>query len=496
MRQLKYLWKISDNRNSEKDFGKRKAGDGRIRNVRQLLRKGYFMRVNCNVSALIANNKLGNSQIGLSRALERLSSGLKINSAEDDAAGLAISNKLHTQIRGLEQANKNSADGVSVVQTAESALGETHNILQRIRELAVQAASDTNGPEDRQSLQVEIDQLADEIDRIASATEFNTMPLLDGTLGRRCYSDTDNVSMFYIDSSVKEGTYTFDVTADASQASATVAFMGGAVTQEGRITINGASMTADIGDTTDVLMTKFTQLCDAAGLMFDKTTNTITTQEYGISQKIEYSISTSLAGVFSVGNVQAGQDAAITLGTEGFKNTATVTMHGQYATITDIGGFEMTIELGTTLVADNGGTVSVTEKVTNIGSMTVQLGANEGQVLEIDIPAVDRHALGLDYLNVCTREAASDAMVKLDKAIEKVSAARSNLGAYQNRLDSVMTHLAAYREDITSAVSMIQDADMADEMTEYTQQNVITQAATSMLAQANERPQAVLQLLQ
>lgn len=157
----------------------------------------------------------------------------------------------------------------------------------------------------------------------------------------------------------------------------------------------------------------------------------------------------------------------------------------------------MTIELGENMVASSGqASVTATQKVTQMGTMTVQLGANEGQVLEVDIPEVGVHTLGLDNLNVCTQQAAEDAITRVGKAIDKVSSARSVLGAYQNRLDSVVTHLDSYEEDLTSAVSGIEDSDMADEMTEYTQQNVITQAATSMLAQANERPQTVLQLLQ
>ena len=131
-----------------------------------------------------------------------------------------------------------------------------------------------------------------------------------------------------------------------------------------------------------------------------------------------------------------------------------------------------------------------------MGTMTVQLGANEGQVLEVDIPVVNTHTLGFDNINVCTEKGASETISKVASAINRVSSVRSTLGAYQNRLESVVSHLASYTQDMTSAVSSIEDADMAEEMTEYTQQNVITQAATSMLAQANERPQSVLQLLQ
>lgn len=453
------------------------------------------MRVNCNISAIIANSKLGTSQSRMDTALERLSSGLKINSAEDDAAGLAIANKLHTQIKGLDQANKNTSDGISVVQTAESALSELESILQRIRELSVQAANGTNCDEDREAIQNEVSMLTEEIDRIAVSTEFNTMSLLDGTLNRRSYSDTDNVSMLYVSSSVNVGKYTFTVDADATQASAQVACNVAAVTEAGHVKINGASMSVEPGDTAETLMEKFTKLCDAANLSYDETTATITTYEYGISQQIEYSISDTLAGIFRISNVTSGTDAQVTLGA-GFDNTATVTVNGRYATVTDFGGFEMKIELGDSLVRDNGGAVEVTENVTGIGTMTVQLGANEGQILEIDIPKVNIHSLGLDYLNVCTEEGAADAIARIDSAISEISHIRSRLGAYQNRLESVVTHLDAYEENVTSAVSTIEDSDMAEEMTEYTQQSVITQAATSMLAQANERPQSVLQLLQ
>lgn len=454
------------------------------------------MRVNCNISSIIANNNLGVAQTKLDKALERLSSGLKINSAEDDAAGLAIANKLHAQIKGLEQANKNSSDGISVIQTAESALSETESILQRINELSVQAANGTNSLSDRQAIQSEIDQLTDEIDRISSSTEFNTMPLLDGTLTRRSYSDTDNVSMFYVSPEVKAGNYSIDVTADATKATAQVSFNPADITKEGSIEINGATMKIEPGDTEDILKSKFITLCDAAGLDYDKATGDISTYGYGITQKIEYKIPDELAGVVSLTNISSGTDAQASLA-GGFSGTATLSTDGNLVTIKDIGGFEMTVELGENLVASSGqGSLTVTEKVTEMGTMTVQLGANEGQVLEVDIPEVSVHTLGLDNLNVCTQDAASDAIERVQNAINKVSSVRSTLGAYQNRLDSVVTHLNSYQQDITSAVSGIEDSDMADEMTEYTQQNVITQAATTMLAQANERPQTVLQLLQ
>lgn len=450
------------------------------------------MRVNCNISAIVANNKLGKAQTNLDKALERLSSGLKINSAEDDAAGLAIANKLHTQIKGLDRATKNSSDGISVVQTAESALNETENILQRIRELSVQAANGTNNDDDRKAIQAEIDQLTDEIDRIANSTEFNTMSLLDGTLSRRCYSNINDVDIISVTTSVDAAKYDINIVEVGTKATANVDLTL-LVGKEGNITLNDATIKIDKNDTLSDISAKFMGMCDIANLSYDSSSNTISTKDYGISQKIEYSSTGGLENVKCVNNIKEGKDAKIQTVTtkDGFKDTATIAVNGNTAVIKDFNGFEMIVELGDKAVTGN-----VQLEVTDMGTMSVQLGANESQTLEVDIPRIDTHTLGIDNINVCTQKGASSAIEKLDNAINAVSAARSRLGAYQNRLESAVTHLESYKLNMTSAVSTIEDADMAEEMTEYTQQNVILQAATSMLSQANERPQSVLQLLQ
>lgn len=455
------------------------------------------MRVNCNISAVIANSKLKQSQSSLDKAIARLSSGLKINSAEDDAAGLAIANRLHTQIKGLEQSSKNVADGVSVVSTAESALTETHSILQRIRELAVQAASDTNSAEDKQALQLEVSALLDEVDRISTDTEFNTMPLLDGTLNRRCYSDTDGVAMLNVADSVASGDYKFVVNADAEQATAKLtidetAFPGA----EGSITINGSTLEIAAADTYDSVRTKLIEACDYANVLFTADTPAaLATYEYGSDQSLEYSISDSLAGIFTISDVKEGKDVNIKFADtdSGFSKTASILADGKKVTITDLGGFEMTVEFEIGIAEK--GPANVTEKVTDIGSLTVQMGTKEGQILEINIPTVSTHVLGIEYVNICTSQGADDAIKKLDDAIDMISDVRAKLGAYQNRMEESEVHLDTYAYNITAAVSRIEDTDMAEEMTTYTSQNVISQAATSMLAQANERPQTVLQLL-
>lgn len=455
------------------------------------------MRVNCNISAIISNSQLSKAQNRLDKSLERLSSGLKINTAEDDAAGMAISNKLRTQLRGLDQAEKNSNDGISVVQTAESALSEIESILQRMRELSVQAANDTYDESDRATIQNEINQLNEEVDRIAKETEFNTMPLLDGTLSRRSYADVDGVETISLTSAVNEGIYTFTVTGDATQASADLAINvgAGAIGVDGSVSINGISIDISSTDTLADIQNKLVSSCDGVGITYDKAAGTITTKEYGISQELDIKVSDDLVGIIAATNVKAGTDVAVTLGA-GFANTATSISDGKYLTVRDISGFEMVTEIDPGLVKNAGGNVVVNNEVTSMGTMTVQLGANEGQVIEIDIPKVDSHSLGLDNVYVGSHAVANDAISTIDAAIERVSSVRSSLGAYQNRLESAVSHLGSYTLDMTSALSSIEDTDMAEEMTEYTQQNVITQAATSMLAQANERPQSVLQLLQ
>ncbi len=459
------------------------------------------MRVNCNISAIIANSKLVQSQSGLDKAIARLSSGLKINSAEDDAAGLAIANRLHTQIKGLGQSSKNVADGISVVSTAESALSETHNILQRIRELCIQGANDTNCVEDRAAIQQEIEALLEEVDRISKDTEFNTMPLLQGALNRRCYSDTDGISVLNLTDVVKPGEYKFNVISDAQQASASVeinqaAFTPDGAPDSGNVVINGAAVSINKGDSYDTVVSNLMTACDSANLTYAAgTPPTITTYEYGISQKITYDIPDSLAGFFNITNVTNGLDAQVEFAADsGFSETATIIANGKQITVSDVGGFDLTVEFEPGVAAATQGN-SVTVEVTDIGSLTVQMGTMEGQVLEINIPVVNTHTLGIEYINVCTSEGGMDAVAKIDAAVNAISSVRSKLGAYQNRMEDSVTHLDTYEYNITAAVSRIEDADMAEEMTNYTQENVITQAATSMLAQANERPQSVLQLL-
>lgn len=366
------------------------------------------MRINYNVSAMLSNNALSNNDNKLAKSLERLSSGLKINHAKDNPAGLAMAKRMNAQIRGVSVANQNASDGVSVIETADGALTEVADMLQRINELTIKSATGTMTDEDRQTIQNEVEQLKEEITRISNDTEFNGQKLLNGEFTSKGFTN---------DNDVKVNSYSRDV-----------------------------------------------------------------------SQKI-YTI-TSL-------NVTASADGELTLagdpalGPE-FPADCKAEMRDNLVIIKDESGFELTLK-----VPETGGSFSNLEiDVAGIGAMRLQIGANEGQVLEMEIPSIDLLNMGIRDIDVSTKEGADEAIARVDDAIQFVSSVRGRLGAYQNRLESTVNSLDVTNETMTAAYSRIMDVDMAEEMTEYTTAQVLTQAGTSMLAQANERPSQVLQLLQ
>ena len=352
------------------------------------------MRINNNIMALNAHRQLGINQSGASKSMEKLSSGFRINRAGDDAAGLAISEKMRGQIRGLKQASRNAQDGISLIQTAEGALNETHSILQRMRELAVQASTDTNTPADRIEIQKEIDQLATEITRISTDTEFNTQTLLDGKFG----------SVFHIGANKGQNV---DLAINAMDA--------GALEVGGEATINGDTLTTADG------------------------------VEYTFYEKGD-----TIAGITDAdgGDVEA-------------------TVSGYYRVEND------------TEDADG-------DSVDGTGTATLRLAATEA------FSGDDEVYLGID---VSTREAADAAITTINDALENVSAERSKLGAMQNRLEHTIANLGTSAENLQAAEARIRDLDMAEEIMAFTKNNILQQAATAMLAQANMAPQSVLQLL-
>lgn len=653
------------------------------------------MKINQNISAVIVNDQLLRNENSVSASVKRLSSGLKFNDPKDNPSGMAISFKMQAQIHALNRASLNATDGVSMVETIDGAMGEMTEILQRIRELCVQAANDTNTMEDREAIQQEIDALKEEVNRISTATEFNGKKVLDGSLDRRTYvtaeetqpgGGTKEVSMFdsitnvIISDEVQAGDYPVTIEKAAEHAniitSAGTAPATGQIEEsmEGIVCINGskaeikAGMTAnevfeairnagemgwvnvfatdgttealnkdnldtqglkklasgyqftdrlafvsenygldesvtitcdnaelakilgidsipgieiveeysleasgtdgdltanpptpdttakiDTSPDTTITATKFTKpgtitindvsiviekdmtadaafkaikdaldkngtidvtLGDADGNGVHEFTDTLTfeTKADGSDAKITITYDNAEIGeylgfkdmtnpspvqeVFYYEAKQAGKDAQVSIKDganirEEYTGQAVIRADGNQVVITDKSGFEISFE-----VRGDIEDIEITIEATDIGTLQLQIGANEGQELAVRVPILNTQSLYMDDLDVRKVTGPDRGIKTMDGAIAIVSSARSLMGAYENRLDYIQSNLDESEENMTRAVSRLGDVDMAEEMTEYTNANVLTQASISVLAQANDLPQQVLSLLQ
>lgn len=430
------------------------------------------MIINHNLASMNTLNALSKNEKATNSSLEKLSSGLQINSAADDAAGLAISEKMRGQIRGLDQASDNAQDAISMTQTAEGALNETTDILQRMRELAVQAGNDTNTTNDRGEIQKEINQLTSEINRIGNTTEFNTQKLLNGTAGTVTAAGTTTTT-----TGATAGDYT--VTLSATFATGDT------------VTIDGQTFTAAAAN-------------DAAAGKF-----------------IQDTAANQAAGLAAAINANATLSAKYTATVSGSNDVKLVQKTGQESAtapvVSDTGASaNATVSTNTAGVAG----VTTTTNVAATSSFTMQIGANEDQTMTLTISDMRAAALGIsstatgtgftssltvtdgtndtsnEYaLDVTTATNAGNAVTVIDNAINAVSSERAKLGAYQNRLDHTINNLTTTSENMTSAESRIRDVDMAAEMATYQKNSVLQQAAQAMLAQANQQPQQVLSLL-
>lgn len=480
------------------------------------------MKINRNMSAVVANRQLLRTENKLSISMGRLSSGYKINKAGDNPAGMAISSKMKAQIDGLDQAEANSDDGQSVLRIADGALNEVSNMLQRIRELSVQAANGTNSYSDRQSIQDEIDQLTQEVDRISTDTEYNKKTLLDGSANTRVYvSGTHQDKTKFARSATRidfseevlPGDYTVEVKTPAKQAEYQLD-LSGLINDPnfggGTVSINGVGIDYEKGMSADDVYKQLMSVADEIGCKFEKDPNkagvyNITADNKGSKETLTILMSDEMAhktGLDQQGAVQnaddksyklvaSGTDAEIEL-KDGFGSTVITNVEGNRVKITDKGGFSMDFLLSDDV--QNGDTL--TFDVTDVGAMTIQIGANQYQNMDVHIPEVSSESLYLDTVNVAVNGGADKAISTMDAAIAKLSAVRSGIGAYTNRLEYASSSLAETQEDMTTAYSGLMDTDMASEMTEYTQQNILEQAAVSVLSQANDIPQQVLSLLQ
>ncbi len=424
------------------------------------------LKINNNVEAQDTLRNLTTAQSMFTTAMQRLSSGKRINSAADDAAGYAISNKLQSQSTGLDQAQSNAQDGISMIQTATGGLQTTQSLLQRLRQLAVQSSNDTNTSSDRQALQSEADQISQEITQIANTTQFNTKNLLDGA------QDTSTT------------------------------YSGG--------TINGNSITTSgLGATTTATVAS--------------STGALANGSYSV--EINSLTNGANAGSVSINGTRYDLTAASTAATSSTDGTASYTLTN--ATAATNFGLTITLDSGTNNVNPTvGGTVSftvanATQGPVTTGGVTLQVGANSSQSLEVGISAMDSYSLGVSAvgtgnqaavynaggnlttaaettgaLDISTQTAANGAISVIDAAIQQVSTQSAALGAVQNRLTEAISNLQIGSENMTSAYSAITDVNMAEESTALATAQILQQSSTAMLAQANSAPQGVLKLLQ
>jgi len=380
------------------------------------------LKINYNISAMIANNSLKVADNKLGTSLERLSSGYKINHAKDNAAGLAIARRMNAQLRGLSAAEQDAKDGESVVEIADGALAEVHDMLQRMNELAVKSANGSITDDDRAIIQDEVAQLKEEIARIGETTEYNGRKLFDGTFDLKGYTDVTEIKVNYYSDDVNIGKYELSLDSVTFDADGNVV----------------------VGENTKAIA---------------KRTDTVDKEEVELS-------------------VEGDSEQLILKGEDGFEIRIGLSE-----------GWE-------TKVNKTGTVQSFDIDLTGMGAMTLQIGANEGQTIDLRIPELSLLNIGAKKTDVSTLDGANRAIDEIKNSINYVSQMRSRLGAYQNRLVHTENNLATSQENVTAAYSRIMDTDMAEEMTDYTNLQVVTQAATSILAQANERPSQVLQLLQ
>ena len=507
------------------------------------------LTINTNVASLNAQRNLSKSQGDLSRSMQRLSSGLRINSAKDDAAGLAISDRMTSQIRGLNQAARNSNDGISMAQTAEGALQETTNILQRMRELAIQSANDTNSASDRASLQAEVNQLQQEMTRIASSTSFNGRNILDGTLNNAQFqvgANANETISFSIPSakSSELGNYTLSstnatATAISAATTATTAFLNGtngnnvgaqsidifgpessdtttiplAANDSARAIADAVNIKAsDTGVNAEALTIATLSGISTAGIVsFDLSgMNTGAGQEIPISALVSANDLTALSqaindqsgntGVIatlsgdkaSIKLTQAqGYDIAINNYTHSVAAETMIVEGDESATPTQItlttGGATDSTTIGGNVTFFSNGSFSVSSTIgAALGSLfSVAANAQNGSTLQ-----------SVDDIDISTVDGASAAIKSIDGAIGQIDRMRGNLGALQNRFESTVANLQNVSENLSAARSRILDADIAMETSAMTKNSILQQAGVAILTQANQTPQLALKLLQ
>ena len=487
------------------------------------------MRIQHNIAALNSYRNLTGNNNAVSKNLEKLSSGYRINRAGDDAAGLAISEKMRAQITGLNTAQKNAQDGVSLVQTAEGALTEVHSMLNRMVELADQSANGTyDNPVDRANLQKEISSLKDEIDRIADSTNFNGINLLDGSLSAKKLDLNKASTLGGQPITVKENAavattseFTVDV-GDGKDNTLTVEYAD----ENGKlhsVDLKYKSDTDKAGNTKSIkeAITK-SELASVFDVAENGSKFTLTSKVAGEGGAKLITIKTTdkAQNSVTIGKVTEGTNATVTAeGKAAIADGDKITLNGKtYQFVKDA---DTEVADGATAVLigqDNDATmvnlnkalesagIKATPNTTNITfaalnngkGLTLQIGDTSEDFNQMTVSVGDMHtvALGIADIDISTQAGAKAAVGKIKSAINSVSSTRGDLGAIQNRLEHTINNLSVTSENMTAAESRIRDVDMANEMMAYTKNNILVQSSQAMLAQANQLPQGVLQLLQ
>lgn len=420
------------------------------------------MRINNNLMAMNTHRQLGINNTGTSKSLEKLSSGFRINRAGDDAAGLAISEKMRGQIRGLTQASRNAQDGISLIQTAEGGLNETHAILQRMRELAVQSATDTNVEIDRGAIQDEMNQLVSELDRISNTTEFNTQGLLDGSFKGKFQIGANEGQNVELQIGKMDSTSLGLVSTISTAQGTTAENVDNAVLADGVYTVNEAKNALLDTDGNTVATITSSKITAGGAEVIDLTNKEV------LDAGAQITISGNGAKYDIKNKIDAAASSALAPGNYEIKGTNLV-KDGKLVGTVDTTAHTFTPEGGTAIAAS-------------------KLGISDDMF-------ADKLKFTINGSDVSTRANAEGSITTINKAIETVSAERSKLGAMQNRLEHTIKNLDTSAENLQASESRIRDVDMAKEMMEFTKQNILQQAATAMLAQANSLPQGVLQLL-
>lgn len=391
-----------------------------------------------------------------------------------------------------------------------------HSMLQRVRELAVQVSNGIYDPTDRKAVQDEVSQLLSEVQRISDDIEFNETKLLNGDLDRRAFSTNSGIAdIVSMSDTVEAGNYTFEVTTAATKSTvkskpAVASPAGSALFDSssksqvgGTININGEQVKIEVGDTSEQVYAKLRNLASTVDINLVSSATpyangaelTLTHNQFGDeAMNITGDIGLLTAmGLATPASSTIGKDAVIKSSdltvANGWPAGTTYSSNGQNIIFESNNNFELRLVSGAS-------TGAVTMNILETGPLDLQIGANEGQFMEVRIQNLSPRALGITDMNLSTAEGAQKAITTVDDAITTVSSVRSKLGAYQNRLEYTISNLGTASENMTASLSRIQDADMAQEMSKFTQQNIIQQAGTSMLAQANQRPQSLLQLLQ